>query len=276
MSAIRLNVEPAILQGLRDLLDEQNARTAAEPGAPRVHMAQDAQDLRRAALVMAQAFVRNRDKGWLAWLRPPEVARIHAGQFEPGERKIARVIAYLLRAALPAGGVVTLETAQEGGGPQKGPRIVRGASLRNFPTAAVHRPSRLHELVFGGYAALRAYGLARSLAADKAAKELKAATEAMRERLGIPKRCVRGGMLCVHPDHEQKHVASRLSRPLLRLADQQALFYLLESSNPERNDTRVFNKFGFERTGEFLYGVSGLNSVGPYVITLMARRPAGR
>lgn len=273
MSEMRFNVEPAILQGLRDLLDEQNARTAAEPGAPRVHMALDAQDLRRAAQVMAQAFVRNRDKGWLAWLRPAEVARIHAGNFEPGERKIARVIAYLLHAAIPAGGVVTLETAQEG---PAGQRVVRGASLRNFPVAAAYRPSRLHELVFGGYAALRAYGLARSLAADKAAKELKAAAEAMRERQGIPQRCVRGGMLCVHPGHEQKHVASRLSRPPLRLADQQALFYLLESSNPERNDARVFSKFGFEHTGEFLYGVSDLNSVGPYVITLMARRPSSR
>lgn len=265
------NVEPGILRSLAALLDDQNTVTSTQPGAPRVHVAHNRQDLAQAARVMAQAFVRQADKGWLAWLRPADVQRIRAGDLSGGEAKIGRVILYLLHTALRSGGMVTLETALDA---SQGRRVVRGAALRTLPCATVVAPSRVREIVFGGWAALRSYGWRRTFAAEKAAADLKRATQAMRVREGIPLRCIYGDMLCVHPAHEGQGVASRLSRPLQQLADRHALFYLLQSSNPERNDARVFKGFGFEHTGAFVYGDSALNSVGAYVITLMVRKPA--
>ena len=271
MSAVRLNIEAAILQSLGDLIAQQNIAGAAEPEAPRVHIAGTPHELLQAAEVMAQAFVRNRDKAWIAWLRPADVQRIGAGDFAEAERKIARVIHYLLQAALRAGGVVVLETA---GDEHRGGRTVRGAALRTLPSAAAPGSGLLHDLTVGAPAALRAYGLRRTLAAQRAAAALQRATHAMRVREGIPARCIYGGMVCVRPDHEQKRVASRMSRPFQRLADIHGLFYLLQSSNPDRNDARVFQRFGFRHTGEFLYGASKFNSVGPYAVKLMVRRPA--
>ncbi|RTQ32913.1 hypothetical protein EJP69_19625 [Variovorax gossypii] len=271
MSAIRLNIEAAILRSLAELIEEQNIASEAEPGTPRVHIVATAHELVQAAQVMAQAFVRNRDKAWIAWLRPADVSRIGSGDFVDAERKIARVIHYLLRAALRAGGVVVLETACDEG---QGGRTVRGAALRTLPSAASSGASFFHDLTVGAPAALRAYGLRRTLAAQSASIALQRATHAMRVREGIPSRCIYGGMVCVRPDHEQKRVASRMSRPFQRLADVHGLFYLLQSSNPDRNDARVFKGFGFRHTGEFLYGASKLNSVGPYAVKLMVRSPA--
>jgi len=271
MSGIRLNIEAIILQSLVELIGKQNTASEAEPDAPRVHIAATSEDLVHAALVMAQAFVRNRDKAWIAWLRPAEVGRIRAGHFADAERKIARVIHYLLQAALRSGGVVVLETAHD---ERQGGRTVRGAALRTLPSAAPSGPGLFHELTVGALAALRAYGLRRTLAAQSASAALQRATHAMRMREGVPERCIYGGMVCVHPVHEQKRVASRMSRPFQQLADLHGLFYLLQSSNPDRNDTRVFKGFGFRHTGEFLYGASKLNSVGPYTVKLMIRNPA--
>ncbi|SDZ70531.1 hypothetical protein SAMN05518854_114118 [Variovorax sp. YR266] len=271
MSGIRLNIEAIILQSLVELIEQQNAASQAELDAPRVHIAATSEDLVHAAQVMAQAFVRNRDKAWIAWLRPADVKRIRAGDFVDAERKIARVIHYLLQAALRTGGVVVLETARE---EPQGARTVRGAALRTLPSAIPSRPGLFHELTVGAPAALRAYGLRRTLAAQSASAALQRATHAMRVREGVPERCIYGGMVCVHPVHEQKRVASRMSRPFQRLADIHGLSYLLQSSNPDRNDTRVFKGFGFRHTGEFVYGASKLNSVGPYTVKLMIRSPA--
>ena len=127
MPGIRLNIEAAVLQSLVDLIEKQNAASEAAPGAPRVHIAATSEDLDRAASVMAQAFVRNGDKAWIAWLRPADVQRIRAGDFADAEKKIARVIRYLLQAAFRTGGVVVLETACD---EQHGGRAVRGAALR--------------------------------------------------------------------------------------------------------------------------------------------------
>lgn len=271
MSRIQLNIEASILQGLVDLIEKQNAVSGTEPGAPRVHIAATSEDLVRAASVMTQAFVRNGDKAWIAWLRPADVQRIRAGDFVDAEKKIGRVIHYLLQAAFRTGGVVVLETAHD---ELHGGRTVRGAALRTLPSAVLSTPGLLHELTVGAHAALRAYGLRRTLAAQSASAALQRATHAMRVREGVPERCIYGGMVCVHPAHEQKRVASRMSRPFQRLADLHGLFYLLQSSNPDRNDTRVFKGFGFKHTGEFLYGASKLNSVGPYTVKLMVRSPA--
>lgn len=274
MPGIRFNVEAGLLRSLADLIEQQNAESIEEPGVPRVHLAATAQDLVHAARVMTQAFVRNQDKAWLAWLKPEEIRRIRSGEVSQAEEKLARVIHYLLEAALHTGGVVVLETAQEGMDVSDGPRTVRGAALRTLPSALPARPGLMHELFVGGRAALRAYGLGRTLAAQRASSALQRATEAMRVREGVPERCIYGGMVCVHPDHEQKRVASRMSRPFQQLADLHGLFYLLQSSNPDRNDTRVFKRFGFRHSGEFVYGASKFNSVGPYTVKLMIRSPA--
>lgn len=271
MSAVRLNIEAAVLRSLANLLEEQNIASEAEPETPRVHIAATPHDLVQAAEVMAQAFVRNRDKAWIAWLRPADVKRVGSGDYADAERKIARVIHYLLQAALRVGGVVVLETACD---ERQGGRTVRGAALRTVPSAASAGSGLFHDLTVGAPAALRAYGLRRTLAAQSASAALQRATHAMRVREGIPVRCVYGGMVCVRPDHEQKRVASRMSRPFQRLADIHGLFYLLQSSNPDRNDARVFKGFGFRHTGEFLYGASKLNSVGPCTVKLMVRSPA--
>jgi hypothetical protein len=68
-------------------------------------------------------------------------------------------------------------------------------------------------------------------------------------------------------------VASRLCAPVHELADRHGLYAVLQSSSPESNDARVFNRMGYEKFGEHRYGVSNRNSVGPYVINLMVRRP---
>ncbi|MBB3641785.1 hypothetical protein [Variovorax atrisoli] len=273
MRAIRFNVEAGILRDLEDLIAQQNAESAAEPGRPRVRLAATPQEIAQAAGVMTEAFVRNQDKAWLAWMQPEDVRRIRAGDVVQAEQKLCRVIHYLLQAALRTGGVVVIETAQEDEASTDGPRAMRGAALRTLPVAVAARSGLMHELFVGGHAALRAYGLRRTLAAQKASTALKRATEAMRVREGVPERCILGGMVCVRPDHEQKRVASRMSRPFQRLADLHGLHYLLQSSNPDRNDSRVFKRFGFRHSGELYYGASKFNSVGPYLVKLMIRDP---
>ena len=134
MPRIELNIEAAILRSLVDLIERQNAVSGTEPGAPRVHIAATSEDLVHAASVMTQAFVRNGDKAWIAWLRPADVQRIRAGDFVDAEKKISRVIHYLLQAAFRTGGVVVLETAHD---ELHGGRTVRGAALRTLPSAVL-------------------------------------------------------------------------------------------------------------------------------------------
>ena len=274
MSRIALNIEAVILDDLIDLIEQQNVAQAHEPGSPRVHVATTTEDLAEATRVLTKAFVASRDKAWLAWLRPADIRRVHAGEVDGAERKLGRVIRYLIDAAVREGGIVVLETAaatEEDAA--AGRRMARGAALRTLPNITAPPSGWLHELIVGGRAALSAYGLRRTLAARSASDALQQATEAMRLREGIPERCIWGGMIGVLPEHEGKRVASRLFRPFHRLADRHGLCHLLQSSNPDRNDERVFKRFGFQHTGEFVYGASPMNGVGPYTVKFMVRWP---
>ncbi|WAC71681.1 hypothetical protein OU995_19120 [Roseateles sp. SL47] len=267
----RLNVRTDLLTSVESLIAQQNEATASLPGEPRVDIVRDHGGVRAAAVVMTQAFVENHDKGWLAWLKPEEVRRIEEGDHALGERRLTPILAYLLRAGLGAGGILCVETVQAADG--IGPRVVRGACLRRLPMAWPARDSLLYKYLVGGWHALRTYGLPRALAADRAQTRLRQATELARRAQGIPQGCIYSSMMCVPRRFEGLHVARRLSGPFLRLADEQGLHMLLQSSNPDRNDERVFKRFGFSRIGEFNYGVSRLNAVGPYTITLLARPP---
>jgi len=268
------NMRPDLLQSLLETFDQYNLRAQHEPGEPRIEIARDLVQLRAAATLMTQAFVRQRDKGWLAWLRPAQVQRIHAGDAASAERQLTRVMLYLLRAATFSGGITILETARDPADPQR--RIVRGAGMSEFPVASDTGESVFHKYCFGAWAALRSYGLLRALAADRAYRALAAATEQMRQREGIDaQRCVRAGMLCVHPDYEGTGIAHRVFVMFQGFTDRHGLYCLMQSSNPERNDERVFKHWGFRHVGEYCYGASRFNSVGAYAIKLLVRPPGG-
>jgi hypothetical protein len=265
-----LNVEPDLLREFIAIVERQNRVTADEPGQPRVEIAQTRAQLAVAAAIMARAFVGNRDKAWLAWLSARDIRRLSSGDADATERKTARVIRYLLAAALPGGGLVLLETAAEGAA---GARVARGAALRSLPPASPGKEGLLHKYAFGAAAVLASYGLMGALAADRASCALRESTEAMKAREGIPPRCINNGMVAVSPDHWHKRVASRLCAPFHKLADRCGLQTVLQSSSPLDNDARVFAGMGFEKTGEHLYGVSKRNRAGPHVMTLMVRKP---
>lgn len=266
---LRWNIDQAILATLPALAVEINGLWAHEPGEPRIEIAQDLPRLQQAAHLMAQAFVQNQDKGWLAWLRPRDVARIRAGDFEAAERHIGRIILYLLRAATFNGGITILESAC---GPD-GVREIRGAAVCELPTQAPPSEGLLHKYGLGTLCALRSYGLQRAIAANLAYLSLRRATDQMQRDMGIPTRCLRSGIMCVHPRFEGKRVASRLWAPAHVIAERHRLHILMESSNPDRNDDRVFKRFGLQHVGEHVYGASRFNGVGPYVIKLMVRPP---
>lgn len=265
-----LNIEEELLHSLVRIIARRNEAAAGEMGAPKVEIAQTREQLKQGAGIMAKAFVRNYDKAWLAWLSPGDLQRVSAGDFRAAEQKIARVIHYLMATALVSGGIVLVETAR---GAKNDERLVRGAALRVLPAAFPRKENVLHKYLFGGAAALMSYGVRGALAADHASRSLREATEEMRAREGIPERCIRNGMLCVGPAYQQMRVASRLCAPLHELADRHGLYTVLQSSSPESNDARVFNRMGYEKFGEHRYGVSKRNNVGPYVINLMVRRP---
>lgn len=263
-----LNVEPELLHALGELIAQLNAADSALPGQPLVEIARTRAQVALAAQLMAQAFVHNQDKGWLAWLAPSEIARIRSGDTRRAQEKIARVIDYLCTAAAFGGGLVLLESAQTSQG-----RELRGASLWGLPPAVHCTEPWWHMAAFGAPAALRSYGLLRAVAASSAANALvRSAQETMR-RLGFPARGIHAQMGCVRPAHQGQRVSRRMFEPFRLLADRFDLIYRLESSSPETNDQRIFSNFQFERVGEHRFGASRFNSVGPYAIHLMVRRP---
>ncbi|RTQ32931.1 hypothetical protein EJP69_19725 [Variovorax gossypii] len=262
------NVEPALLQGLHELIADLNMADADLQDRPRVEIACTRQQVALAAQLMAHAFVHNRDKGWLAWLPPSEVARVRCGDSGRARKKIARVIDYLCMAATFEGGLVLLESAQTTQG-----REVRGASLWGLPPAMPRPEPWWHLAAFGAPAALRSYGPLRAAAAAGAANALvRASLQTLREQ-GFPQRCIYAQMGCVRPAHQGRRVSRRMFEPFRLLADRFDLLYRLESSSPETNDQRVFSNFRFEKIGEHRFGASRFNSVGPYTISLMVRRP---
>lgn len=262
------NVEPALLQGLHEFIARRNAADALLPGRPLVEIATTKAQVALAAQLMAQAFVHNHDKGWLAWLPPSEVARIRAGDTVRAQEKIARVIGYLCAASMFEGGLVLLESAQTPDG-----RTVRGVSLWRLPAAVHRREPWWHLFAFGVPAALRSYGLRRAIAAAGAADALVRAARESMDRLGFPVRGIHAEMGCVRPAHQGQRVSRRMFEPFRMLADRFDLVYRLESSSPETNDQRVFSNFRFEKIGEHRFGASRFNSVGPYTINLMVRKP---
>lgn len=265
------NVEPRLLQGLHELVAALNRGDAELPGQPQVEIARTRQQVAVAAQLMAHAFVHNQDKGWLAWLPPAEVARVRSGDTSRAREKIARVIDYLCMAAAFEGGLVLLESAQTSQG-----REARGASLWGLPPAVPRAEPWWHLAAFGVPAALRSYGPRRALAAAGAADALvRASLQASREQ-GFPARCIHAQMGCVRPVHQGQRVSRRMFEPFRLLADRFDLVYRLESSSPETNDQRVFSNFRFEKIGEHRFGASRFNSVGPYTINLMVRRPQPR
>ncbi len=266
-----LNVEPALLRSLHDHIEALNAADAALPGRPAVEIASTRAQVASAARLMAQAFVHNQDKGWLAWLPPSEVARARSGDTRRAQEKIARVIDYLCAASAFEGGLVLLESADASDAP--GGREIRGASLWGLPAAAPGTEPWWHLAAFGAPAALRSYGLLRAAAAAGAANALVRASEETMQRLGFPARCIYAQMGCVRPAHQGQRVSRRMFEPFRLLADSFDLVYRLESSSPETNDQRVFSNFRFEKIGEHRFGASRFNSVGSYTINLMVRRP---
>jgi hypothetical protein len=263
-----LNVEPALLHGLGEIIAQLNAADSVLPGQPLVEIARTRAQVAMAARLMAQAFVHNQDKGWLAWLPPSEIARIRSGDTRRAEEKIARVINYLCAAAAFEGGLVLLESAQTSRG-----REVRGASLWGLPPAVHHTEPWWHMAAFGVIAALRSYGLVRAVAASSAANALVRSAQETMHRLGFPARSIHAQMGCVRPLHQGRRVSRRMFEPFRLLADRFGLVYRLESSSPETNDQRIFSNFRFERIGEHHFGASRFNSVGAYTINLMVRRP---
>ncbi|MBT2337081.1 hypothetical protein J7E49_24660 [Variovorax paradoxus] len=263
-----LNVAPALLQGLHEHIAELNAADAALPGCPAVEIACSKSQTALAARLMANAFVHNQDRGWLAWLPPLEVTRVRSGDTRRAQEKIGRVIDYLCAAAAFEGGLVLLESADVPGG-----REIRGASLWGLPPAVPGTEPWWHLATYGAPAALRSYGLLRAVAAAGAANALVRASEEAMHRLGFPARCIYAQMGCVQPVHQGQGVSRRMFEPFRLLADRFNLVYRLESSSPETNDQRVFSNFRFEKIGEHRFGASRFNSVGPYAINLMVRRP---
>lgn len=266
----QLNIERELLHDLANIVNRQNDIMATQAGRPRIEIAESQERLAEAATLMARAFVRNYDKFWLAWLSSKDVHRISAGNFDGAERKIARTIHYFLTTAVLNGGIVAIETAEDD---ESGRRLVRGAALRSLPPVLPRGEGMLLKYVIGGSLALRNYGLFRALAAEKSYQALYEATESACVGEGIPKRRIDNGIICVCPSHWHKRVASRLYAPFHELADRHGLYCVLQSSSPETNDARVFNRFGYEKIGEHHYGASVFNTVGPYTINFLARAP---
>ena len=270
----RLNVEPALLAGLMEEIEARNAADATLPGRPALKIAATRAEMADAARLMAQAFVRNHDKAWLAWLPAQDMARLRSGDMATAEKKIARVICYLCHAAAFAGGVMTLEFADESGtSGAPGGRVLRGASLRSLPPAVPRSEPWWHLVVIGASTALRSYGPRRAVAAAKASNALvQAAREATTESR-VPARCIHAQMSCVRPQYQGLGVSRRMFEPFRTLSDRFGLAARMESSSPDSNDERVFAKFGFEKIGEHQYGASRYNNVGPYTVNLMVRWP---
>lgn len=267
---IRLNISHDLDRDFSDILSELNCDFDRQPGRPRVEIATTASALNAAAALLATTFASSRDRSWIAWLPPREIAQIMSGDFAAAARKLAPIIGYLLSAALTDGGIVAYETADDEG---SGTRIMRGAALRKLPSATPEKESMLRRYLVGAGLAVRSYGVRRALAADRAARALEQATEAMIVQHGIPDRCVRGGMIAVLPSYRGLGVSSRMSAPFHELADRNGLWSVLQSSSPEYNDDRVFYKWGFSLIGRHRYGPSSCNGIGPYELNILARRP---
>jgi GNAT superfamily N-acetyltransferase len=270
VNSVDFNIEENLLRDLLEMIGRQNKEIGGEPGRPRIEIAQSALQVWQAAIVMARAFVATQDRGWLAWLSKPEIARIGAGDTQRAERKLRRTIYYLLNTGWLGGGILLLETANVA---PANARVVRGTLMRKLPAKTYRRESFAYKYLVGGISAVRSYGIARALAADAAYVALTNATEETIVDRGIPLRCIRGGGLCVDPEYQRMRISSRLCAPFHDLADRNGLWTVIQSSNPDRNDATVFCHMGFQKIGDYKYGPSPYNNVGPYVINIMARKP---
>jgi GNAT superfamily N-acetyltransferase len=268
--SLRLNVSDELLQEFNGIVDEMNRDFHRHPGTPRLEIATTAKQLRATAVLLAATFARSRDRSWIAWLPRRQLDQIKCGDFTGSERKLARIIGYLLSSALISGGIIVLETAD---GENVGQRVMRGAVLRKLPPATRDKESLLRRYLLGAGLALQSYGIRRALAADRAARELDQAMELSIARHRIPDRCVRGGMLAVFPPYQGLGVSSRLCAPFHELADRNGLWSVIQSSSPEHNDDRVFRRWGFDPIGQHHYGPSPCNGVGPYALNILARKP---
>jgi GNAT superfamily N-acetyltransferase len=268
--SLRLNVSDELRQEFNNIICELNREFRRYPGRPRVEIATTAKDLRATAFLLAATFARSRDRSWIAWLPRRQLDQIKSGEFSSSERKLARIIGYLLGTALICGGVIVFETASD---ENVGQRVMRGAILRKLPPATPRKESVLRRYLFGASLAVQSYGIRRALAADRAARELDQTMETLITRNCIPDRCVRGGMLAVLPPYQGLGVSSRLCAPFHELADRNGLWSVIQSSNPENNDDRVFRGWGFHPIGQHRYGPSPCNGVGPYALNILARKP---
>jgi hypothetical protein len=264
------NIEETLWRDLAGLLRRHNSALEGEPGSPRLEIAESPSQLREAARVMAKAFVATRDRSWLVWLPKRELRNIADGKPQGAIRRLQRTVHYLLTTAGFRGGIVLIETAKAA---PKSDRIVRGAIVRKLPVKTQQREPLTYKYVFGGYAAVRSYGLPRALAADAAYVALAKATDRFIAEWCIPGRCIKGGGLCVDPDYQRMRVSRRLAAPFFQLADLNGLWTVIQSGNPERNDATVFRSMGFQKIGDYAYGASPFNNVGPYTVNILAREP---
>jgi hypothetical protein len=263
-----LNVEPALLEALHEHIWALNSADAALPGRPAVEIARSKPQTALAARLMAQAFIHNQDRGWLAWLPPSEVARVHSGDTRRAQEKIARVIDYLCAAAAFEGGLVLLESADVPPG-----REIRGASLWGLPPAvpgaepwwhlAAHgAPARFAQLRAGarGGRCRRGERTGASLAGDDAPPGLSGALHLRADKMypaGAP------GPARFAANVRAVPPAGGPFQPRVQAREQQP-----RDQRPAR-----FLQLPLREDRGARFGASRFNSVGPYAINLMIRRP---
>jgi GNAT superfamily N-acetyltransferase len=264
------NIAPQLLTDLKTIIERRNQQYAKEPGCPQVQIVESIRELRMAAELLAATFVRSCDRAWICWLPRRTLGQIAAGDFTKADRKLARIINYLIATSMIRGGVVVVETAEQ---PAGGGRTMRGVVVRQLPPRVKRTEPLLRRYLLGGFLALRSYGVRRALAADRASQDLDRATEDVTAAHGIPDGCVRGGGIAVRPEYRGLRVSSRLASLFQELADRNGLWSVLQSSSPECNDERVFHRWGYRLIGHHHYGVSPHNGVGSYILNIMARCP---
>jgi hypothetical protein len=258
-----------MVEELKSIIASRNEELAKLEGGPSVSIVTDRSERAEAASVMAKAFVGANDMSFLNWLSPRVLRRLEAGDSAGAERRIARVIRYLLASECRKGGVVLAEYADNA----DGERTMRGAALRLLPIQNTGHESVLYKYVAGGVATLPAYG-ARLFDSDEAYMAMKHASDAAYGLLGLGDNYIENSLIGVDPAYQGNGVYSHLTTPINQLADMKGLPVRLESSNPEQNDARVFAKSGFERYGEeHVYDKDNKGSIGSHVVRFMVRRP---
>src|SRR3979411_2739875 len=168
------NVNEGLLRELNTIIAGRNLALLRQPGKPQVEIAATAGQLTTNALLFATAFVRCYDRSWVAWLPPRELEQIVAANFAGADRKLTRIIQYLLSIALISGGIIAIETAAA---KTNGESVVLGAVLRKLPPEIEKAESMLHRYLLGGFLALQSYGVRRAIVADRAARELHTRTK---------------------------------------------------------------------------------------------------